>query len=169
MLSIKELVDKTRTTPDCYMANPCGLPQISTEHQLPDDVREFYEICGGASLFENTEVYRVSILPPAEVVLANPVIVGPDGYSEEDLKDISWSWYLIARDDNGEYLTIDFSKQRLGRCYDSFYEIHAMAGSSPIIALSFTELLNRLYESQGKNQYWESPDFVSLGDAYDDV
>ncbi|GHO79377.1 SMI1/KNR4 family protein [Ktedonobacter sp. SOSP1-85] len=169
MLSIQELVEKIRITPDCFVATPCGLPQISKEHQCPDDVREFYEICGGVSLFVNAEVYRVSIVPPAEVILANPVIVGSRNYSEEALKDISWSWYTIAKDDNNEYLTIDFSKQRLGRCYNSFFDVHAVAGSCPIIARSFTELLNYLYEGQGDDPYWELPDFVSLGDAYDNV
>jgi hypothetical protein len=132
-MSLSELIEQIRMTPDCSVSDPAGLPLISEGHVLPDDLREFYELCGGLSLFENAEDYRIAIVLPEQVVLANPLIVGDvSGYD-----DISLSWYIIAQDDNNEYLTIDLSKERLGRCYDSFYEIHAVRGSCPIIATSF--------------------------------
>lgn len=59
-------------------------------------------------------------------------------------------------------------KLRLGRCYDSNWEIHGVAGSCPIIANSFTELLERLVMNNGKHWYWLQDDFTSLGDAYDE-
>jgi antitoxin YokJ len=44
---------------------------------LPDDLRNFYELCGGLSLAENTP-YAVTIVPPSKCMLANPVILGEE-------------------------------------------------------------------------------------------
>src|SRR2546422_2738610 len=143
-MHIQQLIAKIRNTPDCTINAPMGLPIVNEPHVLPDDLCSFYEACGGLSLFEKSE-YPVFIVSPKEVVLANPIIVG-----ELCEDDISSSWYIIAKDGNGEYLTIDLSKERLGRCYDSFFDRHGVPGSCPIIALSFTDLLARLYENKGQ-------------------
>jgi hypothetical protein len=82
--------------------------------------------------------------------------------------DISASWHLIVDDTNGEYLTIDLSENRVGRCYDSFFDRHGVRGSCPIIATSFSELLQRLIENRGQHWYWLQEGFESLGDAYDE-
>lgn len=164
-MGIAEAIAKIQTTPGCQVFPPNGLPTIQKEHLLPDDLRHFYTLCGGLHLFEEADC-SVTIVPPTEVVLANPVIVGK---LAESVEDISWSWYLIAHDDNGDFLTIDLSHERSGRCYDSCFEVHAVAGSCPIIARSFTDLLTRLYENSGQYWYWLRPDFVSLGDAYDEA
>ncbi len=171
-MSIHELVARIGVTPDCTVSAPIKradlhLPALHEGHVLPDDLREFYEVCGGLSLFERSTSPMI-IVPPVEVVLANPILF--PGLSPEklasSLDDISWSWYLIARNHSREYLTIDLSKERVGRCYDSFIGCHANPGSSTIVAFSFTELLIHLYEDKGQN--WLS-DVISLGDAYDGI
>ena len=71
---------------------------IKPEHRLPEDVRAFYHLCGGLSLAEHSS-YPVSIVPPTQYVLANPVILGEDRARrvlQEQGKDISWSWYIVA-------------------------------------------------------------------------
>jgi hypothetical protein len=128
---------------------------------LPDDLIEFYQRSAGAVLFSEQQ-YSSRILEPRQVVPANPLIAGVDG---ED--DISSSWYVLVDDGNREFLTIDLSPERLGRCYDSFSDRHAIPGSSQIIALSFSELLERTIQTGGEYWYWLRPDFQSLGDAYD--
>jgi hypothetical protein len=70
---------------------------------------------------------------------------------------------------NGDYLTIDLNQERLGRCYDSFYDRHGIVGSYPTIAKSFTELLEQLFNNKGELLYWLNKDFPSLGDAYDAI
>ena len=80
--------------------------------------------------------------------------------------DISDLWFSIADDGNGDYLSIDLAPGRLGICYDSFHETHGVAGSTPVIARSFTELLTSLLQSRGNRPYWLEDGFVSLGDAY---
>ena len=128
---------------------------------MPDDVREFYRVAGGAVLFPGSN-YDYSIVGPEEVCPANPVL----GVDSED-GDISDAWYIIAVDSGGEHLTIDFDSARLGRCYDSFHETHGVTGSMPIVARSFTELLQRLLDNRGEYPYWLRDDFASMGDAYD--
>ena len=91
-----------------------GLPVIGEKHQLPKDIRGFYEQCGGAVLYENAD-YPIYIVSPHEFKLANPVIVG-----ELCEEDISSEWYIVCTDGKGEYLTIDLNEDRKGKCYDSF-------------------------------------------------
>ncbi len=169
-MSVHELVARIAATPDCRVTTPfkrsdLHLPALHEGHVLPDDLLEFYEMCGGLSLFERSPCSMI-IVPPTEVVLANIVLF--PGLRPEQLTssfdDISWTWYLIAQNDSGEYLTIDLSKERAGRCYNSFMGYHANPGSSTIVAFSFTELLTRLYEDKG--EHW-LPNVISLGDAYD--
>ena len=169
MIDIKEVLIRIKKNNDCFIYPPQGLPNVGSDHILPDDLRMFYQLCGGVSLFSSS-AYSINIVSPNKFLLANPVIF--TGVSEEDLYaskgDISWSWYLIGKGENGQFITIDLAKDRLGRCYDSFWDCHAMPGSSQIIAKSFTEMLLRLVENQGKHWYWLQPHFTPYGDAYDE-
>nr|WP_218030904.1 SMI1/KNR4 family protein [Dictyobacter aurantiacus] len=163
-MEIDNLIQKMRTTQYCQVYEPIGLPVVEPNHVLPEDLKRFYSLCGGLHLFDDPGgiYYSMTIVPPTRCVLANPVIIG-----ERVEDDITASWYIIGDDGNGDYLTIDFSHERLGRCYDSFHEIHGLRGDCPIIANSFTDLLACLYNNNGQYWYWLLPDFVPLGDAYD--
>lgn len=167
MIKIEEVIARIRNTSDCLIDPPKGLPVINAEHILPKDIQEFYQLCGGVSLFCSS-VYSMNIVSPDKFLLANPVLF--TGISEADLRaskgDISWSWYIIGAGENGQFITIDLNPKRLGRCYDSFWDCHAMPGYSQIVAKSFTELLLQLVKNQGKYWYWLRSDFNSYGDAY---
>ncbi|HLL80277.1 MAG TPA: SMI1/KNR4 family protein [Ktedonobacteraceae bacterium] len=169
-MSLQDLLIRISNTPDCEIFPATGLPKIQPQHTLPEDVRNFYTLCGGVKLYE-TQSKRIRILPPERVELANPILMR--GLTSEQYatsaEDISWSWYLIAEDYGGNYVTIDFSQERLGRCYDSFFDRHAMPGYCPVIASSFTEFLTRLFENQEEYPYWNLPSFSALGDAYDGI
>ncbi len=157
-LSIAQLIQSIRERDDCEIKQANGLPDISLE-ELPKDVLEFYTLTGGALLFSESP-YSIEIVSPKNFVRANPIIRGDSG---ED--DISFDWYIVAT--SGEqYITIDLAPSRLGRCYDSFWDCHAIKGSCPIIAMSFSELLERLHDSKGENLYWLESQFIDLGDAY---
>lgn len=163
MTKIEQLLTQVKTLPYCRIFEPDGLPSIDEKkHILPEDIEHFYSLCGGLALYENEE-YPVYFVSPEEFVLANPVIVG-----ELCEEDISSSWYIVCNDGKDEYLTIDLSKERLGRCYDSFFDRHALVGESQIIATSFTDLLERLIKNKGQHWYWLKDDFNYFGDAYDD-
>ena len=122
----------------------------------------FYERAGGAILFRD-EPYDIEIVRPEDFVRGNPEILqDPAEY------DISHNWFIVAKSEP-QYITIDLAPGRLGRCYDSFWETHALRGDTAIIARSFTELLVHLLKAEGQGLYWLADDFESRGDAYDGV
>lgn len=163
MTKIDQLIKQVKSLPNCRVYESAGLPIIDEmQHVLSDDLKEFYSLCGGLILFENEE-YPIHIVTPEEFILANPVIVG-----ELCEEDISSNWYIICNDGKDEYLTIDLNKERLGKCYDSFFDRHGLVGESQVIATSFADLLERLIKNKGQYWYWLNDDFKSLGDAYDD-
>jgi antitoxin YokJ len=163
VVAVEHVLEKIANTAGCSLLPPKGMPTFGAKYRLPDDLTRFYELCGGAMLFQQKD-YHALIVPPDRVVPANPVIVG-----QEYADDITASWHIIADDGNGDYLTIDLHPERLGRCYDSFHETHGLVGDCPIIARSFSELLHRLHENAGAHWYWLRPGFVPIGDAYDDA
>ena len=162
-MDILKILDKIRNTPECIVYNPCGLPLLSEEVKLPNDLKVFYENCGGISFFADSE-YGFTIVSPKEMILANPIIVG-----ELCQEDISSEWYIICKDAENNYITIDLAKERLGKCYDSFWDRHGVVGECAIVANNFTELLLQLFRNQGKSIFWLDSDFVYIGDAYDEV
>lgn len=163
MTKINQLITQIKSLSNCRVFNPKGIPKVEEKHVLPKDLMEFYSLCGGLVLFENEE-YPIHIVTPEDFILANPVIVG-----ELCEEDISSDWYIVCKDGNSEYLTIDLNEKRLGKCYDSFFDRHGLVGESQIIATSFTDLLERLLNNKGEYWYWLKNDFTSLGDAYDEL
>ncbi|WP_081074566.1 SMI1/KNR4 family protein [Burkholderia cepacia] len=161
MILIEEIVEVIRADSRCQVLPVSGNlpPLLSADMAYPKEVVEFYNLCGGIVLFSGgKENVSFKILSANEVTQANMLIVG-----ESCENDISFSWYVICQVDNGDYITIDTSKKRGGRCYDSNFEIHGVAGSCPIIALSFSELLCELYKSSGADVFWKTKNY---GDAY---
>lgn len=157
-MSMIELVEQLRTRNDCQVRPPAGIPSVDLP--LPPDVEEFYRLSGGVTLFAEAD-YAITIVSPDEFVRANPVIVG-----EEAVYDISYDWFVVAKAGE-QYITIDLNKSRSGRCYDSFWDRHGIAGESQVVATCFERLLEQLVEGRGAYWYWLQNDFQSLGDAYD--
>ena len=58
--------------------------------------------------------------------------------------------YLGKYDSEDNYITIDLYKEKNGRCYDSFWDRHGVVGECSVIAISFTELIERLLEARVK-------------------
>lgn len=162
-MNIDTLLENIRNTPDCHIYPATTLPVIQEEHLLPDDLRRFYTLCGGATLFDNSG-YDIRIVSPEEVTLANPIIVG-ELYPE----DISSTWYILAKMVDSDFITIDLSRERCGRCYASFWDVHGVAGSCPIIARAFIDFLSETLLNRGQYWYWLQPGFKRIGDAYDEL
>jgi hypothetical protein len=158
---IRELVDRAARSADCVLHGPAGRPVVPPGLKLPDDLRQFYDLCGGIDLFVGSD-YGISIVSPKLLLPTNHVILG-----KEFPDDITHSWFTIGATLDREYLSIDLAQERCGRSYGSFHEIHGIAGSSPIIANSFAELFERLINSRGGHWFWLDPDFADYGDAYD--
>jgi hypothetical protein len=160
MTELQRLLAKIAHTEDCTIAPPRGLPRLRPSERLPTDLVELYSACGGITLFASA-AYPVRIVSPQELVRSNLEIVGA-----ECPDDISDRWYIVARGGPEEAISIDCDARRLGRCYDSFWDSHGVAGETPIIALSFTELLSRLLDGRGTHWYWLANDAMCYGDAY---
>ncbi|RKD30686.1 SMI1/KNR4 family protein [Lacrimispora algidixylanolytica] len=162
-MDIKEIIFEFKKDNNFEVKDPCGYPTLNNGHVLPDDMKEFYSICGGIVCYIEYGGFPIEILSPINVKQANPILVG-----EECEEDISSSWYLIADAEDGNYISIDCDPSRLGRCYESFEYSHAVAGNCPIIDLSFTELLNNIFNYKGDYFFWkDNPSFSMHGDAYD--
>lgn len=158
-MSIPKLVEAISDKADCDLKPVGTLPDVGT-NKLPSDLKEFYSIAGGAILFRDS-TYPIEIVSPSDFVRSNPIIIGK--VCEDD---ITYDWYVVARDGE-QYVTIDLATPRNGRCYDSFWDSHGVPGSCPIVAQSFSKLLEKLLESEGNELFWLEPQFESLGDAYD--
>lgn len=161
--AIDSLVSRIRLLPDCTVHAPVGLPLLREPERLPEDLARFYSLCGGVALFAGAD-YAIDVVGPSDFVRSNIAIRGCD-----DATDISSSWYIVARAGAQEAISVDCSSERLGRCYDSFWDVHAIAGSSAIVALSFTELLTKLVAGEGGHWYWLADPRNVHGDAYDGI
>ncbi len=163
---MKLLLDKIRNTKDCVVLPPTGLPNVNSLHMLPKDIEEFYTECGGIKFFSSSD-YSIEIVAPEEMQLSNPIILPDDWVSDIPDDDISNDWYIVAQAGPEQRISIDLKDERVGKCYDSFWDIHATPGQCAVLAVSFTELLESILKSQGGYWFWLADDFVSLGDAYD--
>ena len=164
-MDIQDLVDTIRSLPGCTLQPSLGLPIVCEQHVLPDDLKQFYRLCGGATLYEGEPSDPVEIVPPYKVVLANAIqLVGLDDEEitwYKNRQSIIWSWYIIADYGNSNYVAIDLSQERLGQCYDANHELYP---DCPIIANSFTELLEWLIEKWDRTG---DPQFEELGDPFE--
>jgi hypothetical protein len=161
---LHELVAGLRNDTTCVFAQP--VDQVgSTSLALPDDLRQFYEICGGLVLFDDAPFVWV-IVGPHEMTPTNLEVIG-----EQVEDDITSTWFVIARQrgDSNALISIDLGADRLGWCYDSDVEVHGLVGNSAILAHSFTELLDQLVKARGQYVFFEDSRFVSKGDAYDAI
>lgn len=157
---IASVLEKLRVSDGCVLQTRTAAGSPGGLVGTLDDLAYFYTHYETVCFFPDSD-YSYTIVAPHEFVPANPVIVG-----EMCPVDISSSWYIIGRNDSGDYLSIDLHPARLGRCYDSSFDRHGVVGESQIIAVSFTDLLLRLFNAGGAYPYWLRSDFVSLGDAY---
>ena len=158
---IDELVRKVAVHDDCSVLPACGHPIVRPGLTLPSDVERFYAICGGILLFRSS-LFPIEVVPPSAFESANLAVTG--AWSHGDRSD---DWYVIARSGNDQLVSIDLNPKRLGHCYDSFWDRHAVAGSSVILANSFEDFLLHCIRYGGRGLYWLAPGYVSLGDAYD--
>jgi antitoxin YokJ len=168
-----ELLDHLARDPNRIVLPAGEQPNVGPAHVVPEDVRAFYDSCGGLVIARGSP-YEARIVGPDECVLANDVILGDNILGDlatvvrEQLSgNASWDWYIIAEVENGNYLAIDFGRTHNGRCYDAFWETYASPGQMPAVAPSFTSLIEHLYENKGQHWYWLQPGFQLVGDAYD--
>lgn len=160
MMDVSQLLELLRRSPECEVAAPRGLPELRDGLELPHDLTEFYLECGGL-LFTSS---GVSVATPQRFLPINEVVLG-----ERVQDDPSDAWYLLAESGvtaTSERVCIDLRPIYRGRCYDSFWDRHGVAGSMPVVALSFRDFLTRLWEV--RDVFWRPSQLAQAGDAYDE-
>lgn len=160
-VELEQLIRQIGGTSGCEVMPPAGQPELPSGLALPDDLAAFYALCGGVVLYPGSD-YSVRIVGPGEFGSANLAVLGETGF--DDRSDL---WFAVAVTPDSEYISIDLSPERLGRCYDSFHEVHGIVGESRVVATCFTDLLEHLLTGGGRRWFWLEPEFQDLGDAYD--
>lgn len=162
MSSIRSILDEIRRTPNCEVSSPCGLPSLPDGLALPTDLREFYELAGGAVLFsERVCPGRIRIVGPHELQRIDLAIMG----GQFATGPFEW-WFAIADVMDGNYVAIDLNPEHAGLCYDAFHETFEIPGYVDVIASSFSDLLRRLLDHKEDSTYWLQEDFEPLGEAF---
>lgn len=167
-MSIVNILELIERDSNCELIR-VNRKELDKEILLPEDLKYFYQNYDGIDFYKN-ESFGIKIVSYQEFKVTNTVLFPEDDIIWEELEgDISNNWYLIASSEElGQYISIDLSQgEKKGYCYDSFIETHSHPEDSMIIAKSFTELLERIYESKGKEWYWTLQSFSNYGDAYD--
>jgi antitoxin YokJ len=158
MSSIQDLVTAIKLDSSCEVPPSQGLPKIDSRFVLPDDVKVFYEQCGGMWLFGNSE-YPTTILEPIRFLPANGVCLSE--LSKEEIENslgaehFSWGWHIVAEFGGGDELAaINLGiGNEFGYCYDCFWETYP--NKDRLFAKSFSDFLERLFAARGKVNYHE--------------
>ncbi|MDX1944353.1 MAG: SMI1/KNR4 family protein [Pirellulaceae bacterium] len=163
MKSFDEIIAVLQSRADCHFRPATSLPLVPSDLRLPPDVVSFYQRFGEGRLFtEDGDDPPCHLLPPDKFVQVGLAMLG-----EATTTGVERSWYALADVRDGNFLAIDLLPTQLGRVYDCFHETYGEPGYCNVIALSFTELLNRLADAEGQ-PYWLDEDFGGYGDAYGD-
>jgi hypothetical protein len=157
-------------------AHPRGWPLGAG---LSADLAQFYHATDGAALFGRGEAALCRIVPAGDIEpLDWGEVPDPNGGYSRGPGDRTWyrfaeladrTWLAINLDPHrrdprprgvgpGQY---DWLFSPICRCSASTV---GQPGQNPVVALSFTELLQRLLDGGGQ-PCWSDPQFVSYGDA----
>ncbi|GAA4586091.1 hypothetical protein GCM10023194_31150 [Planotetraspora phitsanulokensis] len=154
----------------CHVVPGGGSAVVSGNVVLPEDLRQLYELCGGALLFEDAPFPR-RVCGPGDFVPASPRLLTPEvaqQVAEEDPADLTNNCYVIV--DGGEglstepHVVMDLSPERAGRCYAAAWDTYGVVGEMPVLATTVVELLQVLLADGGNEAL---PAAVSDGDAYE--
>lgn len=156
--------------------------QTPDEHEyLPTDLDEFYHHTDGAQLFTNSGSTAVRILPRREMKALNWGENMDEGLGSRGPEGRIWHRFAVLDDGSWLAINLDVNFGAVLDCdselWDRYYKqgqklkpiIHGSAGTqgsaarNPVIAWSFTELLERLLDCG--EPYWLKPGFKSYGDA----
>ena len=128
---------------DCTTAPSTGLPS----NPVPDDLTDFYNHYSSAVFYPKAQ-YSFTIQAP-ELERSDFVVMN------EDLEDPdSANWYALVKCAD-QIISINLKPgPQFGYCYDSFWDSYPTADESTLIAKSFTELIEKIIKSGGKNLFW---------------
>lgn len=156
-MDIHDLINEIRADPHCavYPAEA----DIPLPAELPLDLARFYAATDGMLLYKDDPERRIEIVGRREFLPTNRSLY-PEEWADA-IGDIRRHWYLIARAEQGRYISIDLTEARHGECYNND------DSATPAIARNFTELLALLYHRRGDIWYWLYNTYRPNGDPHD--
>lgn len=138
---------------------------------LPDDLHHFYQLCGGAVLFDGAP-FEWTVSGPHQLRPASPRLLGDQlaqQIATEDPDDLTNGCFVFAESGTGgtaPLVVVDLNPARAGRYYDALWDSYGLAGDMPIIALTAAELIRHLLDTRGEHVIDLGP---VHGDAYDNI
>lgn len=172
MSKMKDIITIITTMPNCIINKPIDISHHPLKEKFTDDMIEFYNLCNGISFFID-KYEPIHILPINDIYPANneffteEIVALERKYNQYD-EWICNNWFLIASLENSNYIVIDFSSNKKGKCYLALWDSYAVEGESPILAYSFTELLENILQYNQDEWFWKQSSFIEkqMGDAY---
>lgn len=156
---ILKMLEEVSANANCKILPRSGKPALGTLIKIPDDLVEFYELCGGVELYLDRN-FGFRIVGSSELVPTSKALLSTNFYERHRVEledDRTASWYLVARGSGPEEaVSIDLGGEHPGYCYDSFWDTFGTPNCR-IVARSFTELLRRLIDAKGEVIYWTEP------------
>lgn len=156
---IADLIGQMQKSARCRVLTPSGQPKLPEPFKLPMEVARFYELCSGVEFLDQDHgsYARYRIVAPSKMLDICMATVGDGGFREPPLD----GWFVVGEDDNSEHVAIELNHDGYGRCYDVFHETFSDPYSARVIALTFTELVERLF-ARGRS-YWFDDGFENYG------
>ncbi|KAA6167772.1 SMI1/KNR4 family protein [Pseudomonas marginalis] len=141
-MSLTKIIDLIENS-DCTTVPSAGLPN----GPIPNDLADFYQHYSSAVFYPQA---RYSFTIPSPILERSDFVV-----MNEDLEDPdSANWYVLVKCED-QIISIDLTPgPQFGYCYDSFWDSYPSADESTLIAKSFTELVEKIIKSGGKNLFW---------------
>lgn len=159
MRPLDDILNELQTRDDCNFRPATRLPALPDGLHLPPDLAAFYSRFSEAKLFGHPSDPRYHIPPPEKFVQIGIAI-----YGQPTSEPAQRSWFALAHVQDGNYIAIDCSQSWLGYCYDAFHETIDLLDYCEVIALSFTEFMNRAAKA-GDEAWWLGDRFETYGYA----
>jgi hypothetical protein len=150
MKSIREIVEIVRRDSiegarSSRCRPPTKVPRALVDAGGPKDLIDFYTLCCGLN-YRPTDPYRYTLVSADQFIRADYSDHLWHALCHDDLlkNGVAKDQYIIATlDEIGATIVIDLSRKFFGRCYRVYYDTFGTP-QAPIVATSFTELLNLL-------------------------
>ncbi|MCU7728375.1 hypothetical protein ODJ79_32090 [Actinoplanes sp. KI2] len=156
--------------PGCHVLPPRGPVAVPDTALIPDDLRQLYQLCGGALLFEDSPFPR-RVCGPGTFVPASPRLLGEQAahqVAREEPGDLTNGCYVIVDGGRGSstepHVVIDLAPERAGRCYAAAWDTYGLVGEMPVVATNVADLLLLLLREGGSEAM---PSTTHDRDAYD--
>jgi antitoxin YokJ len=154
----------------CHLLPPAGQPILPGGFVLPGDLRRFYELCGGAVLFEGA-AFAWKVSAPNQLVPASPRLLGPSlaeqiaGQQPDELTNRCFVFAASGDASTDSLVIVDLHPARAGKFYDGFWDSYGVVGQMPILATTVANLVGQLLDTRGLHVPHPPP---GHGDAYDE-